>query len=350
MVRFLATNAISATAFGVPSFEFRAMSAEAKTQAYTQTMINQTVVRTKGAKTTRASFFIRKELTYFTENTVDDILKATAEPPPDGSGRWMGIARLALTPLIASYQNLQEYEDERLSLSTAVVIKLQSITFSASVKTIDEKGQTIGPAAGVPIDVPVTVSYLPPETLQSHGLTQETGDAFLVEPAETGDGTKYYVCGIGLTTRTKDSLTTAAASLQENTMTIPADMSTVLTLPKPTHALRLYSVKYANENTENAPTNTYSIVAKEWQSATVKDSMRFQEYQNPDEWKKMKKGDTSTPKLEIPLWGALQVQVPQAMVRGAVLDVIGKKGAQKFVAGVLNTNIQICVEVPLVDN
>jgi len=155
---------------------------------------------------------------------------------------------------------------------------------------------------------------------------------------------EYYFCGIGLTTRSAKSeqieannvpLPLYEAGMQDKSGTWPPSTSVIATIPKATHQLNLEKVVL---KTGQIPENTYTITEISAGVSGLYTKEKVLQFQNDQ-----RKGGTKSD-VSLPLWGAIQVQVPRAAIRGLVLDAMGGETLTSFVSAVMNVNLVFCVE------
>jgi len=307
----------------------------------------------------------RRVLTYFSENKIipndlgTDKDNDKAEDPDPSSGQWIGVARVYLTPLTLGYDRVSNLpKGSQFSSASPMRIRLVSATFSVdSVVTTAPKGGTwtneyVGPVKSSLRGIPCSVAIIPPETISSGKDSikteriQDAGDSFIVKRLSQLDENdkEYYFCGIGLTTRSAKSeqieannvpLPLYEAGMQDKSGTWHPSTSVIATIPKATHQLNLEKVVL---KTGQIPENTYTITEISAGVSGLYTKEKVLQFQNDQ-----RKGGTKSD-VSLPLWGAIQVQVPRAAIRGLVLDAMGGETLTSFVSAVMNVNLVFCVE------
>lgn len=307
----------------------------------------------------------RRVLTYFSENKIlptdlgTDKDNDGAEDPDPSSGQWIGVARVYLTPLTLGYDRVSNLpKGSQFSTGSPMRIRLVSATFSVdSVVTTAPQGgiwtnEYVGPVKSSLRGIPCSVAIIPPETINSGEDTirkqrvQDAGDSFIVKQLSqlNENGKEYYFCGIGLTTRSAKldqiesntvPLPLYEAGMQDKSGTWHPSTSVIATIPNTTHKLNLKNVKL---NSGNVPTNVYSIEEISPGTEGTYTKEKVLQFQNDQ-----RKGGTKSD-VSLPLWGAIQVQVPRAAIRGLVFDAMGSTNLTSFVSAVLNINLVFCVE------
>ena len=136
----------------------------------------------------------RKVLTYFSQNTIEkDALEDTEKDgivdPLPSSGKWIGVARLAMTPLALGYATINAM-DEGTTFPTTVPMKVRLVSASFSVKTvkldltktpIPQGTKYIGPVRESTYGIPCTVAYIPPDQVKTAAQVQDLGDSYIIE-------------------------------------------------------------------------------------------------------------------------------------------------------------------------
>lgn len=309
----------------------------------------------------------RRVLTYFSENTIfsRDIVDKDddkAQDPSTTSGEWVGIARLYMTPLTLGYDRVQKLgQRTTFSAKSPMQVRLVSATFS--VKSFEMKKGTgnwqcdyIGPVRSSLHGFPCSVAFIPADKINfgeySGQRIQDAGDSFLVKKLNfknTATNKSYYFCGIGLTTRNREGYKDAGdqplyeAGMQDVSGAWNPSTSVVITSEKATHRLNLkYVLK--KEGTQDQFSNTYTIteIPAGTQGTWTKEKvLSFQEKQTIEGFKNE----------NIPLWGAVQVQVPKAALRGLVLDALPSGATiSSFVSAIMNINLVFAVDVSYKEN
>lgn len=302
----------------------------------------------------------RRVLTYFSENKIFkemlDTDNDTALDPSTTNGLWVGIARLYMTPLTLGYDRVQKLANgTKFSAETPMQVRLVSTTFSInSVEMKKGEGNWtfdyIGPVRSSLHGFPCGVAFIPADKIDfgddNEQRIQDAGDSFLVKKLDitNNQNVPYYFCGIGLTTRTKQGYQSAGneplyeAGMQDVSGAWHPSTSVVITAKQATHQLNLTQV---TKKTGNTFTNSYSVTEIQGQTGTLKvwtreEVLAFQEKQTT----------AGTKNENIPLWGAVQVQVPKAALRGLVLDAIPSgTSIESFVSAVMNINLVFAVDV-----
>lgn len=311
----------------------------------------------------------RRVLTYFSENNLysRDILdndSDQAQDPSTTTGEWVGIARLYMTPLTLGYDRVQKLgQGTKFSAESPMQVRLVSATFSVKSVQIEKGTQSwpydyIGPVRSSLHGFPCSVAFIPAKNMtlpvgdetdntEKKQRVQDAGDSFLVKKLNfknTATNQSYYFCGIGLTTRNREGYEDAGdqplyeAGMQDVSGAWHPSTSVVITSEKATHRLNLTAVS-KKAGTQDQFSNTYTITKIDpgeeglWTKEKV---LAFQEKQTI----------AGTKNENIPLWGAVQVQVPKAALRGLVLDAIPSgTSIASFVSAVMNINLVFAVDV-----
>ena len=318
---------------------------------------------------------MRKVLTYFSENTfsqqditIDDRDKdSNGNDAPDGAldpaesdGKWVGIGRLYMTPLTLGYNTLQDNGTSTFDTSKPFIVRVVSVTFSVNVTTVDVSNEVtgteavkyIGPVRKGMRGVPCTIAYIAPDKISDAEQIQDAGDAYVISktgevPDQSSNKTyTTYFCGVGLTTRTRTGYEANKnqplyeAGMQDASGTWAPESSVVVAVPEATHKLVLVKSQ-APTSVNTAAKNNYAVqpltdTEKTFTGAKV---LEFQTSQFA--------GKGATVNKPIPLWGAVQIQVPRNAIRGMILDaVVAEGGSLKDVTtAIVNTNLVLSVEV-----
>lgn len=298
-----------------------------------------------------------KVLTYYSENTVtgselqDTDSDGTLDPLAS-SGRWVGIARVAMTPLTLGYDTVAAMKTRTFSAASPMAVRLVSAAFSVSALVLDltaleSPPAYIGPVRDAARGFPCTVAYIPPQSIRDAQQVADVGDSYLVQKlrAETQQNktVEYYFCGVGLTTRTRQGYAANSskplyeAGMQQQTSSWSPGMGVSVVVPAATHVLRLTSVHTGDAY----PTNSYEVgprdaAATSW---TGEQLLKFQDAQL--------KTAPRVAGVDLPLWGMVQVQVPQSAIRGMIADAVAKQGGAlaHVVSATLNIDLVLAVDV-----
>lgn len=334
------------------------------TTAVSQTMIDSAVAEKrvgayyeiiKGLQTNpetgKARTRLSTVLTYHSTNTFtgEDLEDLDADGSQDivGSGLWIGIARLILTPLTLGFDVVKGNGSKMFSSTTPFLVKVLGITFGAKETTYEsDSAVTIGPYTDGQSGLVCNVAYIPAEDIVGEERVQDAGDSFLtVYKGLDPQGKQKWFCGTGLTTRTqkgyssnKDEPLYEAGLCEQNSMSGP-NAAVSIVVPEATHEIELDGVSVEAKTPGAIPTNRYTvraIDAGEKVSVTGKQAAQFQEQQS-------KSTEAGSPKPTIPCWGGVQVQLPRAAVKGILRAGIKEQGKTVARIGMLNINLQILV-------
>lgn len=295
------------------------------------------------AKRTRLS----SVLTYHSTNTLTK--DTTADLDDDGSldivgnGNWVGIARLILTPLTLGFDTVKTNSSKKFSSEIPFLVKVLGLTFGGvKIPFTLKNSQTLGPYTNGSTGLVCNVAYIPASDITGQDRIQDAGDSFIAVYKGKQNGKSTYFCGTGLTTRTRagfeanqDEALYEDGLCEYNAMNGPL-AATSVAVPRATHSLTLETVSVKKQTLNAKPTNSYSIEEiDENTGMTVTGGLaaKFQE----------KQANTGNANVSIPCWGALQIQVPRAAVRGIVSEGIKSTSGTAAMLGMLNINLELLV-------
>lgn len=291
-------------------------------------------------------------LTYFTENTLSKTAfqsKPSGEPIPDSDrGKWIGVSRVYLTPYALTTSRIVALDnDTGFDTTQPLQVKVLSVTFSLSTATlpVGREMDAVGPVVATLAGIPATVAVLTPADVVARALTQEAGDSISVrresEMSESASGEKEacFFCGAGFTTRLGAAGIKTPAALERPRRTPWISAGVTATLPPTSHILTLKGVE--GEIGGTMTTNSYAIEKSDLQAriASRESVLAFQNAQAEC----LLSGKKADLPISVPLWGALQIEVPAEYLKGACLAAT----ATDATVGVLNTAVELLVRVPV---